>query len=125
MGSPLSGILADIYMNDFENKFLFNNNNPFLKNIISYTRYVDDTAVIFNGTTRQIDSLLKYMNKCNKKINFTVEHEVDNSINFLDLNISKNNNKLRYKIYRKPTTTTTKYTLLPYTRAHITHTIKN
>ena len=107
MGSPLSGILADIYMNDFENKFLFNIKNPFLKNIIAYNRYVDDTAVIFNGTTRQIDSLVTYISKCNKNIKFTAEHEINNSINFLDLNISKNNNKLKFKIYRKPTTTTT------------------
>ena len=38
-------------------------------------------------------------------IQFTIEHEEDNKINFLDLTIIKKGNKFQYKIYRKPTTT--------------------
>ena len=52
MGSPLSGLLADIYLNHYENMYLLNNVNKLSGKIISYTRYVDDTFIIFNGTLR-------------------------------------------------------------------------
>lgn len=105
MGSPLSGLIADIYLNYFENKFILSKHNPLHKQITFYARYVDDTFLVFNGTNRQIDILNKYINNINKNIQFTIENEKDNSINFLDLNIKKQNNKLQYSIYRKPTTT--------------------
>ena len=105
MGSPLSGLLADIYLNHFENKHILSKLNQQQKNIVFYARYVDDTFVIFNGTNRQIDILNNYINNINNKIKFTCEIEQNNAINFLDLNINKNNNKLQFKIYRKPTTT--------------------
>ena len=105
MGSPLSGLLSDIYINNFENKFIFTNQNKFLKNIVHYSRYVDDTFLIFNGTNRQINNFLNYINSIHKNIKFTVEFEKDNSLNFLDLKIIKENNKLNYDIYRKNITT--------------------
>ena len=71
------------------------------------TRYVDDIFIIYNGTIRQIESFKNYINKLNKKIQFTSEIESDNSINFLDIKIKKNNDKLKFSVYRKPTTTDT------------------
>ena len=54
-----------------------------------------------------IDSLLQHLNKQEIDIKFTIEHEQNQSINFLDLNLTKNltNNKIEFKIYRKPTIT--------------------
>ena len=40
MGSPLSGLLADIYLNFYENTHMLNN-NIYAKKIIFYARYVD------------------------------------------------------------------------------------
>ena len=45
MGSPLFGLLADIYLNFYENTFMFFN-NIHKHNIIFYARYVDDTFII-------------------------------------------------------------------------------
>ena len=36
---------------------------------------------------------------------FTVEEEMDNSINFLDITISKDENKISFNVCRKPTAT--------------------
>ena len=105
MGSPLSGLLADIYLNYFENECIFHNKNPHKKQIISYSRYIDDTFLIFNGTERQINNLLKYINSIDKQIKFTVEHQNNNKINFLDLSIKNHNNSIKFSIYRKPTAT--------------------
>ena len=46
MGSSLSGLLAEIYLNVYENKYLLYNYNTLYKAIIPYTRYVDDLSLI-------------------------------------------------------------------------------
>ena len=99
MGSPLSGLLADIYLNHFENSFIFTN-NKYNDNIIFYGRYVDDTFLIYKGTRRQIDQLHKYLNSINSNIQFTLENEDNGKLNFLDLTVTRNNNKLQFNIYR-------------------------
>ena len=104
MGSPLSGLLADIYLNSYENNY-FLNNHKFTNNIIFYCRYVDDTFLIFNGTARQLSTLKNSLNAVNDNIQFTMETEVNNELNFLDLTITKQHNNLKFGIYRKPTTT--------------------
>ena len=103
MGSPLSGFLADLYLNRYENKYIFSNDNRCNMNIIHYARYVDDTFIIYNGTIRQLNNLKSYLNSIN--IQFTLEVEENDSINFLDITMSKNKQKFEFNIYRKPTTT--------------------
>ena len=88
MGSPLSGLLADIYLNHYENIHMFSSANKWHNKIVSYTRYVDDTFIIFNGTIRQINNLKNYLNNINKNIQFTLEVEIENKLNFLDLTIT-------------------------------------
>ena len=83
---------------------LFSSNNKYTKNIISYSRYVDDTFIIFNGTARQLENLRSYLNEVNPDIQFTLEIKKENKLNFLDLTIHKVNNGFEFNIYRKPTT---------------------
>lgn len=47
MESPLSPILAEIFMSDFENK-LMNSNNTLVNKIIHWARYVDDVFCVLN-----------------------------------------------------------------------------
>lgn len=105
MGSPLSSILAELFLNHIENKHLWSVNNKHKNKIVFYYRYVDDTIVLFNGNNRQLTLLKNYLNSLHPNLQFTLEEEKDDSINFLDLTITKHNNKLQFKIYRKPTTT--------------------
>lgn len=105
MGSPLSGLLADIYLNHYENTHIFSSANKWHNKIVSYTRYVDDTFIIFDGTIRQINNLKNYLNNINGNIQFTLEAEIDNKLNFLDLTITRLDSSFQYQIYRKPTTT--------------------
>lgn len=85
MGSPLTGLLVDIYINNFENKFLLSKTNDYANKIIFHARYADDTFIIFNGTTRQADNLKQYLNSINSKIEFAMETKIDNKIHFLDI----------------------------------------
>ena len=49
----------------------------------------------------------QYINKLHQILNCTLETEDDNSTNFLDLTITKTDNRHTFNIYRKPTTTVT------------------
>ena len=104
MGSPLSPILAEIFMNDMENKIL--KGSKFGNSIKYWARYVDDILMVWTGTNRQVDLLLSEMNAMNESIKFTVE-KGNETINYLDLTLTLNNNRIEYKIYRKPTHTDT------------------
>lgn len=70
-----------------------------------YFRYTDDILIIYKANHTDINEFLSPFNSISSGLNFTLEHEQDNRINFLDLTILKGVNKLTVDIYRKPTTT--------------------
>ena len=101
MGSPLGPILANIFMTNFEEKWISNNpcNGP-----LCWKRYVDDTFTLFRCTKDAI-SFMHYLNNKHPNIKFTHEMEKDNELSFLDLLISNENNKFKTTIFRKKTFT--------------------
>lgn len=105
MGSPLSGTLANIYLNYFEKTFIMSNENKYQHNILYWYRYVDDILLLFDGTDRQLSNMHNYLNKIHPNIKFTIEKEIHKSINFLDLTIFNQNQSHSFKIFRKPTQT--------------------
>ena len=114
MGSPLSPLLAEIFMDQFEN-ILFNSENPLINNIFYWYRYVDDIICCWLGTQRQLSLFLNFLNSIEPSINFTLEIENNKSLNFLDLTISINNSIHEFSIYRKPSQTDT---IIPFNSSH-------
>ncbi|XP_050298299.1 uncharacterized protein LOC126737438 [Anthonomus grandis grandis] len=106
MGSPLSPLLADTFMNHFESNNILNN-NPYLSNILYYYRYVDDCILLWNGNKQNLSDFLSFINNIHPKIKFTLEVEINKTITFLDLLIKNVNNKHDFEIYRKPSHTGT------------------
>jgi hypothetical protein len=104
MGSPISGTLANLYMNHLETTKIMNAENPFFDKIIYWHRYVDDIICLFEGEENQCNELLQYLNSISQKIKFTIEIQKQ-EINFMDLTIYKNINKHEFKIFRKPSQT--------------------
>ena len=102
MGSPLSPLLADVFMNSLEEKIF---KSPLATQILFWKRYVDDIFGIFKGTLEQLNNLHLYLNSLHPSIKFTLEIETNNSIPFLDLRITRHNNTLKFNTYRKHTTT--------------------
>ncbi|GFG28680.1 hypothetical protein Cfor_05965 [Coptotermes formosanus] len=49
--------------------------------------------------------MLEDLNSINPTLKFTMEEEKDNSINFLDLNITRTHNNIAVSVYRRPTAT--------------------
>jgi hypothetical protein len=73
--------------------------------ILSYHRYVDDILIIYNSFNTDINKTLLEFNNVNRKIQFSIQEEINNQINFLDLTISRLHDSLQFGIFRKPTTT--------------------
>ncbi|CAG4972619.1 unnamed protein product [Parnassius apollo] len=79
MGSPVSPIVADIFMEDFEEKALLTSPiNPRF-----YKQYVDDTFTIL--PLDKVTAFLDYLNSINSKIQFTMQLEANNSLAFIDV----------------------------------------
>jgi len=100
MGSPLAPLMASIFLHNLEQKF--NNFNGELP--LFYTRYVDDTFLIFKGEDN-VSHFLEFVNGLHPNIKFTFEMENTNKLSFLDVLIERIKDKYQTRIYRKPTDT--------------------
>ena len=106
MGSPLSAPMANIFLCFHERNWLENCPDEFRP--LLYRRYVDDTFLLFKRKD-QIEKFFQYLNSQHPNIRFTKEHENDNKISFLDMNITKtmkdNSFSFDFKVFRKMTFT--------------------
>ena len=102
MGSPLGPTLANAFMSIHEQKWL-ENCPPQFKPLF-YRRYIDDTFVVFKSS-EHVDKFLSFINNQHRCISFTCEREVNNSLPFLDILISRKGPQLCTTLYRKPTFT--------------------
>jgi hypothetical protein len=92
MGAPTSSIFSEIYLQFLENSTIYN----FLLNydIKGYFRYVDDNLIVHDEEKTNIDTLLECFNNISPKLKFAVEKEVEHKINFLDITINREPNKM-------------------------------
>ena len=100
MGSPLGPTLANLFLAYHEENWL--NDCPIQFKPTYYRRYVDDIFLMFQERSH-VKKFLRYMNSRHTNMNFTVEEEVDNSLPFLDIKITREGGKLTTSIYRKKT----------------------
>ena len=91
MGSPVSVVLAEIVMENIEEQALA----TYTRTVRLWLRYVDDTFTAVH----------EHLNRQNADIQFTKEIEENGKIPFLDCLVTRDNNKLKTTIYRKPTRT--------------------
>ena len=101
MGSPVSPIVANIFMEAFESRALATAIHP----PKLWRRYVDDTCVIQDQSHKE--EFLQHINSVDNAIQFTVEEaKEDGSIPFLDTLITpEHNGTFSIGVYRKPTHT--------------------
>ena len=101
MGSPISPIVANLFMEDLETRAIQSAQNP----PSFWRRFVDDTLTIMQSS--QIDNFLQHLNSLDQHIQFTKEEaRPDGSMPFLDVLItSREDDSLETTVYRKPTHT--------------------
>ena len=98
MGSPISAVLANLFMESMEV-------GPYANIIppnVTWLRYVDDVLLIAPRRL-SIKQLQDKINEVEESIQFTLESEEDGKLPFLDTLLVKDGNLLKFKVYRKPT----------------------
>jgi len=101
MGSPVSPIISNLYMERFEREALstFNGTPP-----SKWYRYVDDTWVLIKSG--ELDRFFEHINQIDPCIKFTQEGLVDNKLAFLDCLVQVEQDlSLSVSVYRKQTHT--------------------
>ena len=98
MDIPQSPIFADIFLSFHEEMWL--SNCPIEFKPIFYRRYVDDTFILFSDKSHA-PKFLNYINRQHDIINFAMETESTNSLSFLDVLVSRQNNEFVTSVFRK------------------------
>ena len=101
MGSPLSPIVANIFMEEFEAKAL--SSAPHTPSL--WKRFVDDTFVVIKSAHKE--EFFNHINSIEEGIQFTAENtRADGSVPFLDTLVTPQaDGSLLTTVYRKPTHT--------------------
>ena len=81
MGSPVSAVIANMVMEDVEQRALAS--SPVQP--LFWKRYVDDVISAVSGN--EAERLLSHLNSVELSIQFTIERENDRRLSFLDLNV--------------------------------------
>ena len=100
IGSPLSPMLANIYMEYFEEMALGSSSLKPSR----WLKYVDDTFILWPHQ-EDVQTLLDHVNLIRQSIQFTMEKELDNKLPFLDVLVKRTEQGFRSSVYRKPTFT--------------------
>lgn len=66
MGSPISGLISEVFLQYHENLLLKNILDT--KPITYYNRYVDDILIIYDNTLINAEQILTYMNNINENL---------------------------------------------------------
>ncbi|XP_062518280.1 uncharacterized protein LOC134193468 [Corticium candelabrum] len=100
MGSPVSPIVANLFMEYFEHLAL--TSAPYVPRL--WKRYVDDIFCIMKKS--QVNSFLQHLNSIRPSIKFSMELETNGCLPFLDTLLSrKDDGYLNITVYRKSTHT--------------------
>jgi hypothetical protein len=88
MGAPSSPAFSEIYLLYIEHRTIY---KILLKyNILGYFRYVDNILIVYDTKNTDITEVLNSFNKSTHPLQFTIEKEKSNQINFLDIKSKKN-----------------------------------
>jgi hypothetical protein len=103
MGSPISTILAEIFLQNLEQKWYPNMINT--RNIQYISRYVDDVFTVCDPALSTAEAILHDHNNMHSKMLYKMETQKNEHISFLDLNIYRSPNTIDLGVYRKLTCT--------------------
>ena len=98
MGSPLSAVLACLFMEALEVDHYMEVVGP----RVVWLRYVDDVIVVVPSRT-DLPDMRTRLNAVHPNIQFTIEEEQDERLPFLDTIVTRQDTGPVFSVYRKPT----------------------
>ena len=99
MGSTLGPPLANIFIGYYETRLFNKISKPAI-----YCHHIDDAFSLFHKET-DFQKFLSCLKSLHPSLKFTNEIETNNSLSFLDVLVTKSNNKFITSVYQKPTFT--------------------
>ena len=88
MGKSISGDVAGIFMESYENEFVLDpEKNKFVP--LLWKREVDDVYCLWQYGEEHIQDFLEYLNGCHPRIKWTIEVEKEGKLSFVDLNLCR------------------------------------
>ncbi|CAJ0936692.1 unnamed protein product [Ranitomeya imitator] len=100
MGANMAPAYANIVMSVLEEDFVYVSHHFGL--VAAWWRYIDDVFLIWTGTEELLHDFNKYLNTIDETIKFTLVYS-KTDIQFLDVNVRCEANKLTTQLYTKPT----------------------
>ena len=95
MGSPLSPIIANLFMEHREEEAI--QSAPFQP--VVWTHYVDDTFIIWQHDKEELARFHQHLNQQSQSIQFTMEREKEGRIAFLDVLLFRDGACLSTSVY--------------------------
>ena len=99
MGSSLGPSMANAFLVYYENQWLDSCPNNIKPSV--FKRYVDDIFVLFQNNTH-LKEFETYLSSKHPNIRFTSKSEKDGMLDFLDISLTRCNDKFVTSIYKKP-----------------------
>lgn len=116
MGSVFAPSAANLYMNRFEQHFIFNPHmNPYFGNILRFYHFIDDIFCIYTDPP-SYDAFVVWLNRLHPTIKFTATGN-SQQVNYLDMQVFRTQgNTIAVSPYKKETN---KNTYLHYKSFHL------
>jgi hypothetical protein len=99
MGSPLSPVVCNIYLETFEAEAI----RDFPAKPVRYIRYMDDIFIEWPQHLCPITDFLQHMNSHSSSLRFTIEYETNGCLPFLEVYVQREGNSLCCGVYCKTT----------------------
>ena len=117
MGTRLAPTYANLFMADFEDKYVYN--HP--KQPLVWVRFIDDIFYIWQHGQKELDIFIKHLNSVHDTIEFTSEISTK-SVNFLDTVVRiSSDHRIETSLFVKPTDSAS---YLQFDSAHPRHCIR-
>ena len=101
-GVKLAPTYACLGLGSFE-KTVFSSNEELLEKIVIWKRFIDDVLLLFRGSKSECENLVNWLNSLMPGVvKFKFEYSLE-KVEFLDLQISKENGLLKTNLFIKPT----------------------